>query len=347
MSVLERVKALLTAAVLGLPRPLRRLIAGRPLRRDGLELELDIQVLIRLLALEPHPALGIAPPPQAREHMLSAVRVCAGRPVAVERVEDLDVAGGAGPIRGRLIVPADAGAGLLVYLHGGGWVVGDLDSHEPFLRQLAAHSGVRVLAVDYRRAPEHPHPAPGEDAHAAWRSALARAESLGADPACVAVGGDSAGGQLAAVTCLRARQAGEPQPALQLLVYPATDLAVHHPSRERFGRGLLLEADTMAWYEAQLTSGPTPVDRRDPLLSPLHAPDLSGLAPAHVVTAGFDPLRDEGEAYARRLAEAGVPTVLRRHAGMPHGFASVAGVVPAAGRAVAEMGGALRAALSR
>ena len=240
----------------------------------------------------------------------------------------------------RLYIPPDETGATLVYYHGGGWVVGDLDSHDALCRHLATASGARVLSVDYRLAPEHPFPAPVDDALAAFRDAVA----LAPDPARVAVGGDSAGGHLAAVTAQLAAADGGPEPAFQLLIYPVTDCDVKHPSRATFAEGFFLTRANMDYYEGCFL--PPGTDKRDPRVSPLHASDLAGLAPALVVTAGFDPLRDEGEAYAARLQDAGVPAILRRHAGFVHGFANVLGAGHAWRAAVAEMGGVLRAQLS-
>jgi acetyl esterase len=201
-----------------------------------------------------------------------------------------------------------------------------------------------VLSVDYRRAPEHPFPAGVDDALAAFRDCVARAQSLGVDPARIAVAGDSAGGHLAAVTALQAALDGGSAPAFQLLIYPATDLVETYPSEIEFATGFVLTRENMDWYESQFA--PPGVDRRDARVSPLYASTLGGVAPAMVVTAGFDPLRDEGEAYARRLQRDGVRVLARRHPGAIHGFIHALAVGPAAWQALAEMGGVLRAELA-
>jgi acetyl esterase len=335
-------------AIAALPPSAKRRIAGRPIRRDGLELDLDLQILVKLYERNPRPPLRIGTPAEAREDLRHSVRVIAGAPIALASVQETTIAGADGPLRARLFVPDDAPDGvpepLIVYYHGGGWVAGDLDTHDQPCRLLARTSGARVLSVDYRLAPEHRFPAPVEDALAAFRDAVARADQLGADPARIAVAGDSAGGHLAAVTAQRSAADGGPAPAFQLLIYPATDCAEVAQSRLTFAEGFILTKENMDWYEQQFL-GPD-ADRRDPRASPLLANDLSATAPALVVTAGFDPLRDEGEAYARRLREAGVRTILRRHAGYLHGFlhALVCGTGPR--EAIAEMGGVVRAALA-
>jgi acetyl esterase/lipase len=262
---------------------------------------------------------------------------------ATVRATDVTLAGAAGPLRARLYVPDEAAAGgpLLVYYHGGGWVEGSAATHEPSCRLLAHLAGVRVLSVDYRLAPEHPFPAAADDATAAYRDVRARAGDFGADPARVAVGGDSAGGNLAAVVALDLR--GDPAaPAFQLLIYPALDMSRRHPSRLRFGEGFVLTEENMVWYEDQYV--PDRARRADPRVSPLLAADLAGLPPAHVATALADPLRDEGEAYAERLRAAGVRVALHRHPQV-HGFFNVT-VMRSGLRALTLVAGALRQGLA-
>ncbi|MGZ6645484.1 MAG: alpha/beta hydrolase fold domain-containing protein [Solirubrobacteraceae bacterium] len=337
----ERAERAVVRAALALPPAVKRQVAGTPIRRDGHELELDTHVLLRLEEASPRDSLGLGDVGRMRADTRHSARVAAGALAPMSRVERLLVAGAEGPLEARLYVPAEAEGPepgpLLVYFHGGGWVVGDLDTHDAPCRALARASGARVVAVDYRLAPEHPFPAPVDDALAAFGDLAARAASLGCDPARVAVGGDSAGGHLAAVVARHA------EAAAQLLLYPVCDLAEAHPSRRTFAEGFFLTAETMAFYEASFA--PPGTDLRDGRVSPLHAPDLAGVAPAIVITAGFDILRDEGAAYARRLHEAGVRTVYRCHDGFVHGFANA---LAARGprEAVAEAGGALRALLS-
>jgi acetyl esterase len=332
-----------------LPRGAKRLIAGEPIRRDGLELDLDVQMLLRLAKRDLRPLTGRTPA-EARTDLREAVRPLEDARISVASVREMTIAGADGPLRARLFVPEQAPAHsehqrgpLIVYFHGGGWTAGGLDTHDQPCRLLAKTSGARVLSVEYRLAPEHRFPAPIEDALAAFRDAVARAGELGVDPARIAVAGDSAGGHLAAVTAQSCAANGGPSPAFQLLIYPVTDCANVSPSRITFAEGFILTKANMNWYEEQLL-GPNG-DRSDPRASPLLAEELGGTAPALVVTAGFDPLRDEGEAYARRLGESGVRTLLRRHAGYVHGFIHALALGSGAREAIAEMGGVLRAEL--
>jgi acetyl esterase len=333
-------------ALLSLPRAARRRIAGPPLSRDGLELDLDTQLLLRLAERDPSPPLRTLTPEQARAQLRQSVAIVAGAATPLAEVRELTLRGPAGALPARLYVPAEAlerdEGPLTVYYHGGGWTVGDLDTHDEVCRRLASSAGHRVLSVDYRLAPEHPFPAGVEDAFSGFREAIALAPTLGVDPSRVAVAGDSAGGHLATVTSQLAAADGGPTPAFQLLIYPVTDCLRVAASRLTFADGFLLTKENMDWYEEQFIG---PADRADPRVSPMLAERLEGLPPAFVVTAGFDPLRDEGEAYARRLMSAGVRTTVRRHPGYVHGFTHV--MVGGAGprEALAEMGGALRLAL--
>ncbi len=251
-----------------------------------------------------------------------------------------------GPIRVRVYEPPgdERDRGVLVYFHGGGFVTGSLDSHDGVCRALAAATPCVVVAVDYRLAPEHRFPAAVEDAWAATAWVAEHAASLGADPARVAVGGDSAGGTLAAVVALRARDRGLPL-ALQLLVYPVCDLACDTASYRELADGYGLTAAAMAWYRDRYL-GPAG-DPADPEASPLRAPDLADVAPALVLTAEYDPLRDEGEAYAQRLRAAGVPVTLVRYDGLIHGFYRMPAAIGRAREALGASAAALRSALAQ
>jgi acetyl esterase len=259
--------------------------------------------------------------------------------VPVGGVRELTAAG----LRARLYTPDEPGPyPLLVYFHGGGFVAGDLETHDAPCRVLCRHSGAQVLAIDYRLAPEHLFPAYVEDALAAYDWARAHAAELGADPARVAVGGDSAGGSLSAV--ISQERGGADAPALQLLIYPSVDVSRARRSHELFGEGFFLTSALIEWYAGHFL--PPGSDPLDPRRSPLLAAHFSGVAPAIVVTAGFDPLRDEGEEYAQRLRDARVPVVAHRFRGLFHGFINSVGVSPACHAAVVEVAGMVRALLA-
>ncbi len=250
---------------------------------------------------------------------------------------------GPGELPVRVYIPAQATGAVLVWFHGGGWVIGDLETADAACRGLANRSGATVVSVDYRRAPEHPAPTPFDDCLAATRWVAAPGAELGVDPSRLAVGGDSAGGNLAALVALAARDGGGPAIGFQLLVYPATDLTMSHPSIIENGEGHLLTAAAMGWFaDHYLGDG----DPTDPAVSPLHVGDLAGLPPAMVITAGYDPLRDEGDAYAERLSAAGVATEHVRYDGMIHGFFGLDALLDRSREAVTRAGAALRAALA-
>jgi acetyl esterase len=331
--------------VCGLPAGVQRLLFGAPPVVEGQRLESDIHVLLRLAELTgSNEFIGDKDVVAARvDRRLEARIVSPPRPIPVARVESLEIPGPAGAIGARLYVPpalAQEPPPLLVFYHGGGWVIGDLDTHDNPCRFLAAHSGACLLSVDYRLAPEHPFPAAVEDVWAAYAWAVANAAGLGVDPARIGVGGDSAGANLAAVVCLLARDEDVPPPAMQLLIYPVTQIGGETPSRQLFGEGFLLTRRSMDFFEEQYL--PRAEGHRDPRVSILHASDLSGLPPAYIAIAGFDPLRDEGELYAQRLREAGVHVALRRHPGLVHTFANLTAICPSARRAMLEAAGALR-----
>src|SRR4051794_9290165 len=330
-----RLKTWTLKAALGLPERLQRRLAGKRVVLDGQTLAVDTQLMLRLEKLVREPEVASLPVPEGRRVLLLQT-VIAGGDQPIGAVRDVPM----GELRGRLFVPdaAMARGPLLVYFHGGGWVYGDLDSHDPTCRFLAERSGVRVLSVEYGLAPEHPFPAAYDDAVTAYRWVISHAADLGGDPARLAIGGDSAGGNLAAAVALLAAREGLPL-AFQLLVYPGTDASTRTESKRLFGHDLYLTEEFMdqvlAWY------APEQADRADPRVSPLLDEIPPGLAPAYVATAGFDPLRDEGEAYARKLADAGVSVELRRFADQIHGFLSVVGVGRTARAASAEVAAAL------
>jgi acetyl esterase len=282
----------------------------------------------------------------ARAQYAVGAHILALPPAPMEAVEDRAVPGPAGPVPVRLYVPAFTGVAdpLLVYLHGGGWTVGSIETHDRVARQLAALAGVRVLSVEYRLAPEHPYPAGLEDAEAAWRAVAADPAAFGADPARLAVGGDSAGGSLSAALCQRARDRGLARPRLQLLLYPSCDLVGDYASRRRFAAGYLLTDTVISWFVDNYV--PDPARRGEAGASPLRAASLAGLPPAHIQTAGFDPIQDEGTAYARALAAAGVAVEHVHYPGLIHSYAQLAGRIRAARPALAKAAAALRRALA-
>ncbi|WP_028223666.1 alpha/beta hydrolase [Paraburkholderia oxyphila] len=266
---------------------------------------------------------------------------------AIAAEENLTLPGAAGPLAARLYRPikaddsSDQALPLLVFFHGGGFVACGIDTHANICRTLAARARTLVLSVDYRLAPEARFPAAAQDAIAAVRWAAAHTAELGARPGALAVAGDSAGGNLSAVCAQQLR--GEVAIAHQLLLYPVLDCAHEHPSYETYGSGHLLDADLMRWFKDQYFE--PQADRASPLASPLGAERLDQVAPATIVSAECDPLRDEGEHYATRLAQAGVPVTLVRWPGQMHGFASMLGVLDAASAALDLGARALRAAL--
>jgi acetyl esterase len=274
-------------------------------------------------------------------------RTFEGPKVGLDEVRELEFPGPTKNIPARLYVPdgTDSEAALVVYFHGGGFVVGDLDTHDNTCRFLARSSGARVISVDYRRAPESPFPAPLDDALAAFRAVVDTAHELGGHPGRVGVAGDSAGGNLAVGVARLCRRDGDRGPAFALLFYPWLDLAHKRPSYRLFGEGFYLTESDLDWYAARYLARAD--DAHDPRCSPLQADQLTGLPPTYVATAGFDPLRDDGEEFARRLREANVPVALRRHAGLIHGFANTVSVGHVGREAVLEAAGALRLGLAR
>jgi acetyl esterase len=271
----------------------------------------------------------------------------------MHRVEDRRIPSPGGGLAIRLYVPRALGPHdilpVVVHYHGAGWVAGDLDTHDAVARYYARHVDAIVVAVDYRLAPEHPFPAAVDDAYTAALWAADHAREFSGDASRLAVTGDSAGGNLAAVVCQLARDRGTPRVAYQALLYPAVDFdpGGAYPSRQAFGGGeYFLSVADMDWFRARYL--PEPGEQvKDPRASPLVAADLRGLPPALIVLAGHDPLRDEGQAYADRLSAAGVPVECRCFEGTVHAFVSFAAMIPAANEALAFVASRMRAALGR
>ncbi|MRH89136.1 alpha/beta hydrolase fold domain-containing protein [Nocardia sp. SYP-A9097] len=296
------------------------------------------------------PVLGteVVDAAQARAFLAARPAPPAAEPIPVAAVEDWLVPGpnGAPEVPVRIYRPLDAEQtpGVVVFYHGGGFVLCNLDSHDKFCRVMANEAGVLVISVDYRRAPEARFPAAADDAYAVLRWVADNAEALGGDPARIAVAGDSAGGNLATVAALQARDNGGADLAFQLLLYPMLDPACDTASYTENAEGYFTTAPQLRWYWQQYLNSATEAD--DPFANPLRA-DLTGLPPAYIATAEFDPLRDEGETYGRQLREAGVPTEIRRWDGTIHGFMSMAWHLPQTQRANASAFAALRSALTR
>ena len=333
-----------------MPPRLQRVLFGAPARIDGQVLAPEMQALVRLASLtrdESASAYGKLTPSQARARIRAGATTAAAPKQSQPTVEDLAIPGPAGPIPARFYEPGGIGIEerpLIVYFHGGGWTIGDLDTSDGVCRFLAQGVPATVLSVGYRLAPEHPFPAAVDDALAAFLWAALDNTRLGVDPSRIAVAGDSAGGNLAAAVSLLTRDESGPSPAMQALIYPVTDAVGGQKSRDEFAKGFLLTKADMDWFEDHYL--PPGSDHADPRVSMLRAGDLSDLPPAYITTAGFDPLRDEGEAYAARLREAGVRVALRRHPGLIHGFANMTAVSSTAREAMRELCGALQAGLA-
>ncbi len=264
----------------------------------------------------------------------------------VARVKDRPIPGPAGDIPVRVYTPAGSGPfPVIVFFHGGGWVICSLETHDGLARHIATIAECVVVSVDYRLAPEHPFPAAAEDAYAAAAWTARNGAEIGGDGSKLAVAGDSAGGNLAAVVSLMARDRGEPAVGFQLLIYPVTDCDFETASYISHADGYMLTRAGMQWFWDQYVPGAN--DRTNPYASPLRAADLRGLPPAYVITAEFDPLESEGRAYAARLRDAGVPTTLRDYPGLLHGFVGSPGVFPQATEALRDASAALHATLSR
>jgi acetyl esterase len=325
----------------------RVLFHGRSVIIDGNTLDPTLQLMLSGLRVVGIDGLVVDDDPAASRAQIRESTVGLPGPQIHVEVDDLSLPGPVGEIRARHYRPAGgAAAPLLVFYHGGGWAIGDLDTYDALCRLTCRDAGIHVLSIDYRLAPEHPAPAAVEDAYAAFKWAHEHAGELGAIPGRIAVGGDSAGGNLAAVVSQLARDEGGPAPVLQWLIYPRTNCTAQTRSLTLFARGFLLTKRDMDWFHAQYLRG-SGVDPTDPLVSPLLAESLSGLAPALIAVGGFDPLRDEGEAYAAALQAAGNAVDLRYMGSLTHGFVNLFQLGGDSAVGTSELISALRAHLSR
>jgi acetyl esterase len=341
-------KATFASAALRIPAAAaRRFLGKKAVVVDGKTLDTKTQFLLRLVALAGDPPPETLSPAAAREQLAESSLLAQGKLRYMAQVADLRARSGDTEIPLRVYCPRIGGERLpvLVYYHGGGWVLGSLETHDVLCRELAAQADCIVVSVDYRLAPEHSFPAAVDDALAAYRWVVEHCRDFRGDASRVAVGGDSAGGNLAAVVSRELALDGGPIPWFQLLIYPATDFACSSDSYDKFANGFFLTRDLMHWFRGHYLNGEGEID--DPRASPLKAILPSSLPPALIMTAGFDPLLDEGLAYAQRLRAAGVDVAYRCHPSLIHGFVSMTGAVPAARAAVAEAATALRLAFSK
>ena len=330
--------------LLSLPAPLLRLLAGGGVvYRGGRTLDPRLQFLAAGAARGP--SMTTMSPEQARRASAQGLAPLSGPPEPGVRAEPVSIPSGAEALPARLYRPEDQdpAAPLMVFAHFGGGVIGDLETCDAFCGILARIARCPVLSVDYRLAPEHRFPAGLEDVLAAYRWGRDNAARFGAPDGRAAIGGDSMGGNFAAIVAQELKRQGEAQPDLQLLIYPCTDVASETASMTTYAESFPLSRATMDWFMGHYM-GPD-ADPADPRLSPIRSADLSGLAPAVVITAGFDPLVDQGEAYAKRLKDAGVPTVYRCYDSLAHGFTAFTGAIPCADVACREIAGLVREGL--
>jgi acetyl esterase len=308
-------------------------------------LDPDAATVYKLYQDSGRPPYETVTPQEARELYLKGCEAASPTPPELASISPLEIPAPDGAIPARVYMPKQRRdkAGLapaLVFFHGGGWVIGNLDTHDVACRKLAHEGETTVIAVDYRLAPEHKFPAAVEDAVTATQWIAGNAAELGIDASRLTIGGDSAGGNLAAVVALSAREAGGPAIAGQLLIYPATDFAMRHPSHSEPETSVLLTHSVIRWFRDHYLNGPT--DGDDWRASPARAETLAGLPPAYVLTAGADPLRDEGAEYAQRLKDAGVAVTFRHFPGQFHGFFTMGKFLEQSNVAISEMGAWLK-----
>lgn len=313
-------------------------------------LDPQAKAIIDQIARSPLPRLHQVPASVARQMFEITCKLTDMKDLPIGRVEERSIPGPDGtqlPI--RIYTPVAAPSGplpVLVFFHGGGFVIGSLDTHDSPCRLLANEARCLVVSVDYRLAPEHRFPSAVDDCLAAVTWVARNAGEINADPTRIAVGGDSAGGNLSAVVAQQLRDAGGPKIAFQLLIYPATDALHEGLSRTANAEGYMLDKDLMTWFFVQYLGDGTDVDLADPRFSPLRHPNLANLGTVHVIVAGFDPLRDEGIAYAEALKAAGNKVTLSEFPGQIHGFCSMAGVIEAGRAALVEGAALMKAAFA-
>jgi acetyl esterase len=302
------------------------LLDGRRLSRGGRTMDPKAQIVGEFVKSIRVP--GYYPPlPELRKQLQTMVELMDEPAPSLARVDTIEIPGPAGPIPARVYAAGRAAAlPAVAYFHGGGWVQGDLETHHGLCARLAEGSGAMVVSLDYRLAPEHKFPAAVEDCAAAYRWLRTHGAEIGADPSRIGVAGDSAGGNLSAVVSQLAAAAGLPVPTCQVLIYPAVDFALDTPSHREMEEGHVIPRERILWYSAQYLR--SDADKADLRTSPLRAGDLRGQPPALIITAGFDPLRDEGRAYADRLREAGVDVVYHEYPGQIHAFVSLTKAIP-------------------
>lgn len=310
-------------------------------------LDATIEALIKQMAANPSPRLWEVSPTQARVMFAGMREIFELKGAPIGKVDSVEIPGPGGPLAARIYTPVGLTGRVTpacIYFHGGGFVIGDLDTHDTICRQLANESGCRVISVDYRLAPESKFPAAFEDAYAALVWTEANASDHQINPNRLAVAGDSAGGNLAAAVALHAKAKGGPKLKYQMLFYPVTQARAETASMTDFATGYFLEKSSMDWFFDQyLEPG---ADLSDPRLSPLSAKDVGGVAPAYVMVAGFDPLKDEGKQYAAKLKAAGVQVDFVEYESMIHGFLGMAGMIPLASQAIRDAGKALSNAVA-
>lgn len=307
-----------------------------------------VQAFLDQLNAQPAPPMWQLTAEQAREMFAALMALAGPKDVPIGKTENISIPGPECEIPARIYSPVAAGSDAqptLIFFHGGGWVIGDLETHDGLCRLFANEGAFKVITVDYRRAPEHPFPAAVEDAFAAASWIEANAAKLGVDPNRIAVGGDSAGGGLAASVAQMAKAAGAPHIGFQLLMFPVTHIGGQTPSLHDFAKGYFLETETLEWFYRQYA--PNEKDRTDPRASPLLAEDLSGLPEAYVMLAGYDPLHDEGLYYAEKLRAAGVQVTVADYPDLVHDFIYMQAVLPQAHGAVSAAAKAVAAALAK